>query len=352
MQDFSIVKSHKIECSFRNESVKGMYDIIENEVIEKFNGNIDIDYNWNIGLIVGNSGTGKTTISKKLFGKDYFNKFNYNNKSILDNMPKDCDIKEICSIFNNVGFSSPTSWLKSYSILSNGEKMRVDLARLILEKRELIVYDEFTSVVDRNIAKMGSYALSKSIRKLNKKFIAVSCHFDITDWLQPDWVLYTNNMKFEKRRLLRQPKIEVNIFEKKGMWNLFRKYHYLNHDINNSSKQFIAYYNEIPIGFCAVLHQPHPRVKRLKRIHRLVILPDYQGIGIGKKLLDFVCQYFVDLQNRISIITSNPILNHVLKKDKKWKLKEYGRKKAHNGSIGKGWSSGNRITFTWEYINK
>ena len=100
-------------------------------------------------------------------------------------------------MFNSVGFSSPPSWLKPYSVLSNGEKMRVDLANSLLQNKEIIIFDEFTSVVDRNIAKIGSYAISKAVRKQNKKFIAVSCHDDIIDWLEPDWVFCTNNMQFE-----------------------------------------------------------------------------------------------------------------------------------------------------------
>jgi ABC-type ATPase with predicted acetyltransferase domain len=65
--------------------------------------------------------------------------------------------------------------------------------------KELIVFDEFTSVVDREIAKIASFAISKSIKRSNKQFIAVTCHYDVEDWLEPDWVLYTDTMKFELR---------------------------------------------------------------------------------------------------------------------------------------------------------
>lgn len=71
--------------------------------------------------------------------------------------------------------------------------MRVDLARALLEN-DFIVFDEFTSVVDRQVAQTASIALNKTIKKLNKQFIAVTCHYDILDWLQPDWVFDTNTM--------------------------------------------------------------------------------------------------------------------------------------------------------------
>lgn len=96
-------------------------------------------------------------------------------------------------------------------MLSNGEKMRCDLARAILSDDELFVFDEFTSVVDRNVAKVGSFAMQKAIRKQkNKRMIAVTCHFDVEDWLLPDWVFNTNDMTFylceaQKKKSARHP---------------------------------------------------------------------------------------------------------------------------------------------------
>jgi ABC-type branched-subunit amino acid transport system ATPase component len=87
-------------------------------------------------------------------------------------MPDDLTTDEIIKTFNCVGFSSPPSYLKSYSVLSNGEKMRVELARSLLSKKDIVVFDEFTSVVDRQVAKVGSFAVQKAVRKQNKKFIS------------------------------------------------------------------------------------------------------------------------------------------------------------------------------------
>ena len=200
MPSFDILKNIEVEKSFRVASVMGMFDLQSNKIQEHFIGEIPIENeNWQIGVIYGNSGTGKTLISKELFNKSYVTRFTYKNKSIVDDIPKDKSIKEICKVFNSVGFSSPPSWLKPYSVLSTGEKMRVDLARALLSKKKLIVFDEFTSVVDRNVAKIGSAAISKAIRRSNKQFIAVSCHKDIIEWLEPDWVFDTNVMQFIKK---------------------------------------------------------------------------------------------------------------------------------------------------------
>jgi len=196
MPAFDIIKENIVDKTFRVQSVIGQFDLKDEQTKDHFSGKIEIeDKQWNIGVIIGASGTGKSTIAKELFKNELITKFEYKAKSILDDMP-DVDIKTICTMFNRVGFSSPPNWLKSYNVLSNGEKMRVDLARALLENRELIVFDEFISVVDRQVAKMGSYAIAKTIRKQNKKFIAVSCHNDILEWLEPDWVFDTNTMTF------------------------------------------------------------------------------------------------------------------------------------------------------------
>lgn len=199
MPSFDIVKENKADKnSFRVQSIIGMFDLSSEHIKEHFSGNIELPDEWNVGVIVGASGTGKTTIMRELFNDFVVENNEYTSKSVVDDMPKNKTIKEITQAFNSVGFSSPSSWLKPYSVLSNGEKMRVDLANGILSERNIIVFDEFTSVVNREVAKIGSYAIQKAIRKQNKKFIAVGCHYDVIDWLEPDWVFCTDDMTFTR----------------------------------------------------------------------------------------------------------------------------------------------------------
>ena len=198
---FNIQKNNDVFMSDRVSEVMEDFDIKLEHSNELFTGEINIeDEKWNIGLIVGGSGTGKSTIAKELFPDAYVNRFFYNRKSVLDNMPEDCSTKEIELAFTSVGFSSPPSWLKPYKILSTREKMRVDLARAILSSKETIVFDEFTSVVDRDVAKTCSIAVQKQIRRTGKKFIAVTCHKDIIEFLAPDWIYDTDQKCFFGRR--------------------------------------------------------------------------------------------------------------------------------------------------------
>ena len=195
MQHFSIDKKNKVDKTFRVSKIMADFDVDPKHSNEHFEGDFDLPEKWNVGIIVGKSGTGKTTIAKDMFGEELISGFEYKHKSVIDDVPKNKSVEDISKAFYSVGFGSVPSWLKPYAVLSNGEKMRVDIARSILEK-DFIVFDEFTSVVDREVAKVASMAVSKAIRKQNKKFIAVTCHYDVIDYLEPDWIFNTDTMTF------------------------------------------------------------------------------------------------------------------------------------------------------------
>lgn len=352
MPTFDIIKEVKPKQTFRVASVIGKFDLQSEHIIEHFQGNIEMPEKWQIGLIVGKSGTGKTTIAKQLFPDSYITNYKYNSETVLDDMPKECSVGQITSAFNSVGFSSPPSWLKPYSVLSNGQKMRVDLARAILEKQKFFVFDEFTSVVDRNVAQIGSFAMQKAIRKTKKKFIAVTCHFDVQDWLLPDWVFNTDTMTFQnfEGQKKNRPEIKFEIYQTtdKSIWKMFAKHHYLSHTHNNAANVFIAMINDEIAGFLSVLHFPHPKIKNMKKVHRLVILPDYQGAGFGIKFLNEIGLIYRKQKQRFVIMTSAPSLINALKNNNNWNCIRYGRVSEAKKGVLEGTTSKNRITASFE----
>lgn len=140
---------------------------------------------FKLGVIVGSSGSGKSTLLKH-FGNEEQPIWGPNKAVISHFDNSDDGINKLSS----VGFNSIPSWYKPYEVLSNGEKFRADLARKL---KSNAVIDEYTSVVDRTVAKAASVALSKYIKKSNiQNVVLSSCHYDILDWLEPDWVLNTD----------------------------------------------------------------------------------------------------------------------------------------------------------------
>ena len=156
------------------------------------------DIDWNIGVLYGGSGSGKTTILKHL-GKIKEIELD-REKSIISNFDW-LEPSEASKLLTSMGLASIPSWLRPFHLLSNGEQYRAQLAYLVAsaEDGETILIDEYTSVVDRDVAKAMSNAVQKYIRRTNKKIILASCHYDIMEWLQPDWIYSRSRGVLEKK---------------------------------------------------------------------------------------------------------------------------------------------------------
>lgn len=317
--------------------------------------NVELPDNWQIGLIYGPSGSGKSTILKQ-FGKIKTPNWN-ESLSLISNFSPN-DFEEASHILCAAGLSTIPSWFRPHHVLSNGEKFRADLARVLIENEDIHLIDEFTSVVDRNVAKSTSYAISKWIRKkLNKKVIFASCHEDIIEWLQPDWVYNPLEGKtILPRGCLQRPPIQLEIFRAKyEAWDLFKQHHYLTHSLNKSAKSFVAYWDGKPVAFNATLAFPNPFIKKGWRGSRTVVLPDYQGLGIGSKLSDHIGSMIKARGGRYFSKTIHPSMIAYRLKSSKWKETSHSRK-ARNPSnrsmLAMNWNVTQRCCYAFEYIGE
>jgi len=315
-------------------------------------------FEWNIGVILGNSGSGKTTILNEIGGE---NKVEFDlQKPLISNFdflsPKDAAL-----VLTSMGLSSIPSWLRPYGVLSNGEKYRAMLAYLVAKAKngETIIVDEYTSVVDRDVAKAMSFALQKYIRKEKKKIILASCHYDILEWLMPDWIYsLQKGGVLEKGDWLRQgrPKIELQVSRVEHQaWEIFKKHHYLTQDVNKTCKFLLFEWNEKPVGILAFLPSPGAGRSNAVAFSRTVVLPDYQGMGIGQQMCNFAGSILKNGGYRVFGRTINPALGIYRNNSCLWKPTGTNGKGAN---LGKGTREAgkhvvnrmDRISYSHEYI--
>jgi ABC-type dipeptide/oligopeptide/nickel transport system ATPase subunit len=354
-----ITRSVAITPSPRLTQVLGMFDVEQPTVsTQAWDVDLQLPDDWNIGVIVGPSGSGKSTIARELFGQYFTDDFNWPvSRSILDAFPASLSIKQITGLLSSVGFSSPPAWVRPFNCLSNGQQFRVNLARILadgLVDRQIKIVDEYSSVVDRTVAQIGSAAVARTVRRNKLQFIAVTCHYDVLDWLEPDWVydVAANAMHSEDReskiedsnghssailnppssilasppsnreglRRYKRPAIELEIIRTdRSAWPRFKPHHYLTGSLNPSAACYVAMVNDQPAAFTAVLPFPHPSHPGYRE-HRTVCLPDFQGVGIGNAMSEFIAGIYRGTGKPYYSTTSHPAMIHHRAKSPLWRM--------------------------------
>jgi GNAT superfamily N-acetyltransferase len=282
------------------------------------------NFEWKIGLIVGPSGSGKTSIGSRIFDKPVYDLYAGwdHDRPIVDCIVPDGDFNAVTGALSAVGLGDVPAWLRPFHVLSNGEKFRAGLARLVCEHPEQVVVDEFTSVIDRQIARIGAQAFGKAWRRGNGQIVLLSCHYDIIEWLQPDWIYDTREARFSRDCLRQRPAIELRIYKVKGsVFRHFKPHYYLDLPFPVAAEFFVGMVGNEPVCHIAVCPL---FVAKAYRSTRLVVMPEWQGAGIGTRFLDAVGQYHLEGRGRCGhkfpmfFHTSHPQLCAVLRRSKKW----------------------------------
>lgn len=189
----------EIEQTYRVARALGLFNVSSQDAAE-FSFDVDVPLEvdgWRIGVVCGPSGSGKTSIGRALeqVGWVEWGTEPWGRKAIIDEISPDGSFDYVTAVLASVGFGTVPSWIRPFHVLSNGERYRAELARLLAEKdRTNVYYDEFTSVLDRRVARIGAQAFAKAWRreKSSRRVIFLTPHRDVLDWLQPDWAIYTS----------------------------------------------------------------------------------------------------------------------------------------------------------------
>ena len=193
MPSFDIVKKLDVKETYRVARVLSDFDMDKSKGDVHFKGEIEIPEDWSVGLIYGASGTGKTTLVKELFPDAVVDEFSWGGV-VFRRFPKGHPVRgnlkdALCRWYGLGAFLGAT-----FSCTFKWRENARHLGAWIAGKR-LFVFDEFTSVVDRQVAKVCSLAVSRYCKKHKKKFLAVSCHKDVVEWLEPDFTFCTDDYK-------------------------------------------------------------------------------------------------------------------------------------------------------------
>ena len=284
------------------------------------------DTAWKIGVVVGPSGSGKTSIGRTIWPDVgiYDGDTGWApDKPIVECIAPTGGFDDVTGALSAVGLGSVPAWLRPYHALSNGEKFRAGLARVIAEGAQRVIIDEFTSVVDRQIAKVGAGAFSKAWKRGGDQAVLLSCHYDILDWVEPDWVFDTRTGELQRGSLWRRPKFELEVFQTDGhYWELFEPHHYLKLPRMIAARYYVGFVEGEAVAHIAI--SPKLDVGGM-RAARMVVMPEWQGAGIGLTFLNEVARLqfteanaYHERTKSVFIATAHPGLCRALRKHDKW----------------------------------
>lgn len=291
---------------------------------------INMPAKWNVGLIYGASGSGKTTLAKKLFGNDIFKTILDENEPIINQFPTEYTYDECADILSGIGLNSVPCWVRPVKTLSNGQRARAEAALLMVQNEGIINIDEWTSVVDRTVAKAMSFCVQKFARKHIKQIILLSCHYDVLEWLLPDWLIDCNEQKFWLREnedffFTKREQLAFTIRKiGRESWRYFSKYHYLSEKLPGGEIYlFGLFFEDKQIGFqCFANYTPRVRGKKtIFHFNRTVVHPDYQGLGLGIKLINESARIFLNEHSEFRLMgkySSIPVFK-AMQKCKEWR---------------------------------
>lgn len=327
--------------------VASMYDMpLEKKLTRSWDVTLPIDDSaWNVGLIVGESGSGKTSVARHLW-PGQFRVPEWTGAALVDEFPQHLSIKDIMKSLTSVGLNSTATWLSPFTVLSNGEKFRAEMARLLAEAAhdEVVVVDEFSSVVDRTVAQVASHCLQKAIRRAGARFVAVSCHWDIEEWLQPDWLLTMPEGTFQWRQKKSHPPIQLEIREvSRRYWSpAYDHLHYLSASLPNAAECYGSFIDGEMVCFTACTRRVHPspKAKLIWQASRQVVLPSWQGLGIGWRTEDWLAERYCSQGFRFRSLTSHPAAIAYYQRSPHWRLVHRGE--AHQLKSGGRANSGFR----------
>jgi ABC-type transport system involved in cytochrome c biogenesis ATPase subunit/GNAT superfamily N-acetyltransferase len=232
------------------------------------------------------------------------------------------DVKEAIEILSLSGLNDAFLFLRKYKELSDGQKYRYKLAKLVdCGERTVWVVDEFCATLDRVMARVVAFLFQKVARKLGKTVAVATAHNDLVEDFQPDVVVekgFESDVKVARNDFApRACSIYENMHVEKGSiedYERLKRFHYKSKSEKESmglrvKDCYKLLYGEDVIGVIVFsnsylnlkprnmifgeryvytpgdLRKAHLINEEIARISRVVVHPKFRGIGLGAFLV-------------------------------------------------------------------
>lgn len=315
--------------TFRVAKVQSLFNV-GSEKGKEFDLDADLPVDsegWNIGVVVGPSGSGKSSIGRELgaAGFELWHGKPWGPGAIVDEIGGD-DFDGATGSLAQVGLGTVPSWLRPFGVLSEGEKFRAELARVLVERPTRVVIDEFTSVVDRQIAQIGAMAFAKAWKRGEGQAVLLTCHYDILPWVGADWVYDTARGEMITEEVGARPKVRMEVRQTGwAYWKSeFERHHYLEAPNMPFGTAFVGFVDGAPVAHLGMTTMwAGNRVAA--RACRMVVAPEWQGAGIGMRFLnlmaerEWVGEGWAKRPAPTYFHTAHPALVAALRRDPRWR---------------------------------
>lgn len=266
--------------------------------------------------ITGDSGSGKSVLLRAL-EKDIKRDLKLTSININDIKPEQdkplietvgATVEEGLELLSRVGLGDAFLFLRTFSQLSDGQKYRFKIAKMIESKAQFWIMDEFAATLDRDTARVVAWNLQKVARSEGKCVLAATTHGDLLRDLNPDvhvhkrfgkeiTVDYSPNPPSQECSLVEEMRVEQGTT---ADWKQLSGFHYRSHRIAAPRKIFclkrgdelcgvIVYCYPPVAAFGRRLVLPRMTMRELNRklsiIMRVVVSPKYRTVGLGTKLV-------------------------------------------------------------------
>lgn len=226
---------------------------------------------------------------------------------VIDSIGK--NVEEAISYLSFAGLNDAYLFLRKYKELSDGQKYRYKIAKMLSMNKDVLVFDEFCSTLDRETGKGVAFCIQKLVRRAKKTLIVATAHDDLIQDLAPSVLVrknygYQTDVTYPGRTLNLKCSLMDDVTVQEGTiedWHSLEYFHYRAGIPYGIHKIFVAKMKERVIGAIIYSNSPlssRPRNQYLGRvpsseeinkdfviISRVVVLPKFRGIGLAIKLV-------------------------------------------------------------------